>query len=169
MKSFIEAQFRHCPLLWMFRGRVLNRKINHLHERSLRIVYEDSISLFHELLQKDHSFTIHHRNIESLGIEIYQIKQNLSNEIMTSIFPPKVIKYNLRTQSDFLRISVNSNKYGLKSIRFFASKVWQMVPMEMKNLKSLEDFKNKSRRCESDGCDCTLQRLFFKFRISKFV
>ena len=44
-----------------------------------------------------------------------------------------------------------------------------MVPMEMKNLKSLEDFKNKSRRCESDGCDCTLQRLFFKFRISKFV
>ena len=169
MKSFIKAQFCHCPLLWMFHGRVLNRKINHLHERSLRIVYEDSISLFHELLQKDHSFTIHHRNIESLGIEIYQIKQNLSNEIMTSIFPPKVIKYNLRTQSDFLRISVNSNKYGLKSIRFFASQVWQMVPMEMKNLKSLEDFKNKSRRCESDGCDCALQRLFFKFRISKFV
>ena len=168
MKSFIEAQFRHCPLLWMFRGRVLNRKSNHLHECSLRIVYEDSISLFHELLQKDNSFTIHHRNIESLRIEIYKIKQNLSNEIMTSIFPPKVIKYNLRTQSDFLRISVNSDKYGLNSVRFFASKVWQMVRMEMKNLKSLEDFKNKSRRCESNGCDCTLQRLFFKFIISKF-
>ena len=162
MKSFIEAQFRHCPLLWMFRGRVLNRKINHLHERSLRIVYEDSISLFHELFQKDDSFTIHHRNIESLGMELYKIKQNLSNEIMTSIFPPKAIKYNLRTQSDFLKISVNSNKYGLNSIKFFASKVWQMVPMEMKNLKSLEDFKNKSRRCESDGCDIMYTKTFFQ-------
>ena len=54
---------------------------------------------------------------------------------MSSIFPPRLIKYNLRTQSDFFRNSVNSSKYGLNSIRFFASKVWQMVPMEMKNLK----------------------------------
>ena len=54
---------------------------------------------------------------------------------MSSIFPPRLIKYNLPTQSDFFRNSVNSSKYGLNSIRFFASKVWQMVPMEMKNLK----------------------------------
>ena len=33
MKSFIEAQFGYYPLVWMFHGRVLNRKINHLHER----------------------------------------------------------------------------------------------------------------------------------------
>ena len=65
MKSFIEAWFGYCPLVWMFHGRVVNRKINHLHECSLRILYKDSISSFHELLQKDHSFTIHYRNIQS--------------------------------------------------------------------------------------------------------
>ena len=37
MKSFIEA-LGYCPLVWMFYGRVLNRKINHLHKRSLRII-----------------------------------------------------------------------------------------------------------------------------------
>ena len=72
-----------------------------------------------------------------------QIKENLSNEIMCSTFPPKLIKYNLRTQSDFFRNSVNSSKYGLNSIRFFAAKVWQMVPMEIKNLKNLKILKTK--------------------------
>ena len=75
MKSLIEAQFGYCPLVWMFHGRVLNRKINHLYEHSLRVVYKDSISSFHGLLQKDHSFTIHHRNIESLAIKLYQKKR----------------------------------------------------------------------------------------------
>ena len=79
---------------------------------------------------------------------------------MGSIFPPRLIKYNLRTQSDFFRNSVNSSKYGLNSIRFFASKVWQMVPMKMKTLKSLEDFKNKIRKWEPDGCDCKLCKDF---------
>ena len=77
MKSFIAGQFGYCPLVWMFHGRVLNRKINHLHECSLRIVYKDSISSFHELLQKDHSFTIHHRNIQSLAIKLYKTKETL--------------------------------------------------------------------------------------------
>ena len=74
MKSFIEAQFGYCPLVWMFHVRVLNRKINHLHEHSLRVVYKDSISLFHELLQKDHPFTIHHRNIQIGAIKLNKVK-----------------------------------------------------------------------------------------------
>ena len=74
--------------------------------------------------------------------------------------PARLIKYNLRTQSDFLRNSVNSSKYGLNSIRFFGSKVWQMVPMQIRNLKSLEDFRNKIRRWEPDGCDCKLCKDF---------
>ena len=87
MKPFIQAKFGYCPLVWMFSDRILNRKINHLRERSLRIVYRCSISSFHELLQKDHSLTIRHRNIQSLAIRLYKIKENLSNEIMSSIFP----------------------------------------------------------------------------------
>ena len=58
MISFIESQFGYCPLVWMFHGRVLNRKINHLHKRSLRIVFVHhkfislKRSLFHYSPQK---------------------------------------------------------------------------------------------------------------------
>ena len=64
LKSFVEAQFGYCPLVWMFHGREINRKINHIHERSLRIVYRDYNSSFKDLLKKDNSVCIHHRNIQ---------------------------------------------------------------------------------------------------------
>ena len=53
MKAFIESQFNYCPLIWMFHSRTLNSKINKLHERSLRLVYNDETSSFEELLKTD--------------------------------------------------------------------------------------------------------------------
>ena len=41
LKSFFESQFSHCPLVWMFCSRQMNRKINRIHERALRLVYDD--------------------------------------------------------------------------------------------------------------------------------
>ena len=83
---------------------------------------------------------------------------------MSSIFPPRLIKYNLLALSDFFGNSVNRSKYGLNSIRFFASKVWQMVPMEMKNLKSFKGYKNEIRNWKPDGCDCKLCKAFVFLR-----
>ena len=42
MKAFVQSQFGYCPLVWMFHGRVLNNKINRLHERALRLVYKET-------------------------------------------------------------------------------------------------------------------------------
>ena len=43
-KAFVESQFKYCPIVWMFHGRRSNSKINKLHERALRIVYDDEVS-----------------------------------------------------------------------------------------------------------------------------
>ena len=85
MKSFIESQFGYCPLTWMFCGRKTNAKINHVHERALRIVYRKSNLRFDQLLQIDKSYNIHHKNIQTLVIELYKVKNSLSNQIMQDI------------------------------------------------------------------------------------
>ena len=69
MKSFVESQFSYCPLVWMFHSRALNNCINKLHERGLRLVYKDLHLTFDELLRKDGSFTIHHRNCRNLQLK----------------------------------------------------------------------------------------------------
>ena len=41
MNAFFKSQFNYCPLVWIRCNRSLNTKINRLHERCLRIVYND--------------------------------------------------------------------------------------------------------------------------------
>ena len=86
MKAFIESQFNYCPLIWMFQSRTMNNKINRIHERALRLVYSDHVSSFDELLKKDRSVSIHHRNIQSLAIELYKFLHGLSPSIMKNVF-----------------------------------------------------------------------------------
>ena len=86
MKSFIESQFSYCPLIWMFCSIRMNNKINHIHERALRLVYDDYTSTFQELLRKDESVSIHHRNIQNVAVEMFKIKNELCPEILKGIF-----------------------------------------------------------------------------------
>ena len=63
MIAFFDSQFNYCPLIWTFHSRNLNNKINRLHERCLRVIYNDKTSSFEQLLENDNSVSIHHRNI----------------------------------------------------------------------------------------------------------
>ena len=56
----------------MFCQRSSNIWINHIHERALRIVYNDNESTSEDLLKKANSVSIHHKNIQLLGIELYK-------------------------------------------------------------------------------------------------
>ena len=60
---FFPSQFNYCPLVWTCHNCTINNKINCLHERCLRIVYNDNKSSFQELLDNDKGVTIQIKNI----------------------------------------------------------------------------------------------------------
>ena len=66
----------------MCHSRTLNNKINYLHERALRIAYNDKVSTFQELLNQDKSVTIHIKNIQILATEIYKVKNGMAPAIL---------------------------------------------------------------------------------------
>ena len=94
VETFTESQFGYWPLVWMFHSRTVNKKIDHLHEMSLQIFYKDYISSFEDLLKRDKSVTIHHRNIQSLAKELFKVMQNLSSSVLCNIFQTRSISYN---------------------------------------------------------------------------
>ena len=82
MKTFVESQFGYFLLILMVHSRKVNSKINHLQKRSLRIVYNDYINSFEDLLKKDNSFKIRHKNIQSLAIELFKVEKGIAHPIL---------------------------------------------------------------------------------------
>ena len=73
MKTFIIPQICYCPLVWMFHSQNTKNRVNKIHERALRLVYDDSPYLsFDELLIKGKSVSIHQRNLHLLATEIFR-------------------------------------------------------------------------------------------------
>ena len=162
MKAFIESQFNHCPLIWMFHSKTLNNKINRLHERALRIVYSDYKSSFCELLRKGKSFSIHHKSIQSLAIEIYKFLHNLSPCIMNNIFKVnQTVPYDLRKRKVLQSRKPTSVRYGTETISYMAPKIWTLFPETIKSCDRLKSFKQKIRKWKSD-CPCRLCKVYLQ-------
>ena len=84
----------------MLHSRRVNNK-NHLHERSLLIVYKNNYSSYVDLLAKGKSFTVHQRNIHSLPIKLFKVKRYLSI-VMCNILKTRALTNNLSSQTDFV-------------------------------------------------------------------
>ena len=160
LKAFIESQFGYCPLVWMFHSRSLNNRINSLHKRALRLVYKDQTLSFEELLRKDNSFTIHHRNLQKLATEMYKIYNNISPDLMKLIFPDRTVSYNLRHKNPFLNANIKTVFNGTETISFRGPKIWAQIPEEIKKSKSLMEFKVKIKKWEPTGCTCRLCKVY---------
>jgi hypothetical protein len=96
----------------------MNNKINRLHERALRIVYNNYSSTFEELLKEDESLRIHHRNILRIAKIMIPMKNDLSPPFTKEIF-----SYNEKREKFYLPFA-RTTKMGQGSIRNFGPIVW---------------------------------------------
>ena len=144
MKAFLASEFGYCTLVWMFHSRKLNSRINKLHERALRIVYQDYVSSFTELLEKDKSTIIRNRNMQLLATELFKVKNGLSPAFMNEIFVENAQHYyDLRKKTEFKRNKVKTVYNGTETLTFLGPRIWEIVPDYIKKSNSFEEFKLK--------------------------
>ena len=114
------------------------------------MVYRDNTYTFEDLLKRDAPVTIHHRNLQCLAIEVFKVDRGLAPVFMNEIFPKNKnagtdnISSNTRSNASFYNpFNPKTVNYGAETLRSLGPKVWQLVPRELREIKSLKSFTKK--------------------------
>ena len=79
---------------------------------------------------------------------------------MKDIFSESSNTYNLRNPNEFKSSNIRTVHYGTETISFRGPKTWSLVPDEIKNSKSVLEFKKRIRSWKPEGCTCRLCQIF---------
>ena len=63
LNSVVKSQFSYGPLIWMFTSRYLNNALNSIHERALRLIYDDYELPFDRILEESKQKSIHKKTL----------------------------------------------------------------------------------------------------------
>ena len=149
-------------MLQLFGCFTIDNHINRIHEKALRIVYQDHNSTFEELLAKDSSFKIHDRDLQRLLIEIFKVKMRFAPEIMNEVFDIIESPYPLRNELRFKSRNIRTVRYGTETAAFVVSKIWSYMSSERKESTSLNEFRSKIRTWQPENGPCKLCRIYLQ-------
>ena len=83
-------------------SRTSNNMIKKLHESSIKVVLNDYSSDFNESLENNNDICNHRKNIQTLLIKVFKMKNELALKIMESMSSKRVNTYNLKNIQEFL-------------------------------------------------------------------
>ena len=92
---FIDSQFNYASLIWMFCHKTTYLKIQKIHRKTLKVIYQSDFS-YDDLLQLSNSLFLHQRHLRFLLTKIYKSTGTLNTEFIWSYFKYKEVPYNLR-------------------------------------------------------------------------
>ena len=87
-----------------------------MHEIALRITYSERSSSFQDLVKKGNPGSIHHRNIQALATEMFEVKNVIAPEIMKKLFAPKISPKVLRNNNSLMSRRLNFVWHGTKLV-----------------------------------------------------
>ena len=96
------------------------------------------------------------RNLQILATEVFKVYINIAPPIFTEIFNKRNPNYQLRHTSQFSIPSVRSVYNGTESLSFLGPKIWDIVPTESKEVKTLSAFKSGIKNWWSQSWPCRL-------------
>ena len=111
-------------------------------------MHSDFKANFGQLLEENNSFSMHHRIIQTLAIEIFKLLNGLYPPKLNEVFQVKPsAPYFPRDKNELYNKNPKTMTYRTESIYFFAPKIWSTVPEEIKNCKLLDlSFKKSIRK-----------------------
>ena len=154
---FIDSQFNYAPLIWMFCRKRLYLKMQKIHHKALKVIYQSN-KTYEELLELSETVSIHQRHLRFFVTEVYKNTSYLNPKFMCSFSTHKEIPYNLRKGQVLSLSPARSTYYGTNSVLFRGSLIWNNLPSYIKSSRSVCEFKNSIKNFRDIDCGCLIYR-----------
>ena len=154
--GFIDNQFNYAPLIWMFANKCSIDKILKIHKRTLQIVDDVYDESYENLFNRSGDISLHQKHLLYLAIEVCKSLAKLNPGFMWNFFERNHTPYNLRRGDLLLLPPAKSIRYGVNSLAFRGSLLWNNLPPQVKESQSLEEFKNRIKNLRFIRCTCTV-------------
>ena len=77
-EAYISSNFRYCPLIWRFCGKMSDNLLVKTHYRTLRAIYDTQRRSYEKLLHLSGKKKIHTQNLQLLMVEVYKCLNSCS-------------------------------------------------------------------------------------------
>ena len=85
---------------------------------------------------------------------------------MQELFETRTLYYNLRTFRAIQTYRKNTIAFGIETVTYKSSQLWQILPTELKSIESLHEFKRKVKEWNGKKLRLPImQNIYQKFRI----
>lgn len=152
--SYINCNFNYCSIAWMLANKTNVEKLERTNKRALRLVTNNSYLRYEEMLEQEKQLSVYRRCLKTAAVMMYKVRNGTTPIYIKELFEEQRLAYDIRDNNKFVLPQFNTIKFGKNSFRYFGAKLWNYLPIEIKNMGSLNTFKSAVHRwlptCEID-------------------
>ena len=155
LNSYILSVFQYAPIVWMYCSKTSSNEINGIHKRALRAIYNNRDETLESMLRKNELVSIHELHLRYVLCEIYKTINDIGPLITKQLFQRKNAAYNLRVKNLVSIPKAKTSRYGTGSFVFRGSLLWNALSDHLKEVDSLQMFKNSLKSADlTHICTC---------------
>ena len=133
--THVISQLKYSSTVWNICGLTEIHKLEKIHERCVRFIYQDKDKSYFDILNENNITTLYGERMRTMCCEIFKTINGLNAEYMKDMFENRPSKYPSRNPENLYIPKANQVTYGYKSYRIQGPKIWNFLPSEIKEIK----------------------------------
>ena len=153
--AYFLPHLTYCSTIWFHCGKRNADIIEKLNESILRFVFNDFNNSYEKLLQEINQPSLRTCWINDMLILVFLALNNGAPSYMSDVFTERQTSTSLRGKRRLVISHVNTKNYGLHSFRYHVSKLWNLLPDNVRMSTSLAAFKNALQTVHLESGCCS--------------
>ena len=140
--SYINSSFNYCSVAWMFTNKGNREKLEKTNKRALSFITGKSHLDYDQICKENKQLNVHRKCVKATAILMYKVKRGIAPSFVSEMFNSQISNYEMRDNNKFVLPQFNTMLFGRNSFRYYGAKLWNNIPIAIKNSPSLNTFKS---------------------------